>query len=162
VGSWRLAVGCPICQPFLCEEWQSEPVGGGLPLSIFGMTGHKSLRVYQLAFELAMEIFELSKTFPKDERYSLTDQIRRSSRSVAANIAEGYRKRQYPKMFVSKMADADGEGAETETWLDFALSCGYIDKVKHESLFSRYEAVGGMLGKMIVAPEKFMPRSRNS
>jgi len=124
------------------------------------MTGHKSLRVYQLAFELAMEVFEVSKSFPKDERYSLTDQIRRSSRSVAANIAEGYRKRQYPKMFVSKMADADGEGAETESWLDFALSCGYIDAERHRSLFSRYESVGGMLGKMIASPEKFMPRGR--
>lgn len=124
------------------------------------MTGHKSLRVYQLAFDLAMEIFEISKTFPKEERFSLTDQIRRSSRSVAANIAEGYRKRQYPKMFVSKMADADGEGAETESWLDFALACKYIDSEKHRSLYSRYEVLGGMLGKMITSPEKFMPRGR--
>lgn len=108
-----------------------------------------------------MEIFEISKNFPKDERFSLTDQIRRSSRSVAANIAEGYRKRQYPKMFVSKLADADGEGAETASWLDFALACGYIDGEKHKSLYTRYESVGGMLGRMIAAPEKFLPRSRN-
>lgn len=122
------------------------------------MTGHKSLRVYQLAYELAMEIFHVSKTFPNEERYSLTDQIRRSSRAVAANIAEGYRKRQYPKMFVNKMSDSDGEVAETQTWLDFSLDCGYVSGENHKSLFSRYESVGGMLGNMIQHQEKFLPR----
>lgn len=122
------------------------------------MSGHKSLRVYQLAYELAMEIFRLSKNFPPEERYSLTDQIRRSSRAVAANIAEGYRKRQYTKMFVNKMSDSDGETAETQTWLDFALDCGYIGNDVHKSLFLRYESVGGMLGNMIKQPEKFVPR----
>lgn len=124
------------------------------------MNGHKSLRVYQLAYALAMEIFHISKTFPVEERYSLTDQIRRSSRAVAANIAEGYRKRQYPKMFVSKLADSDGEVAETETWLDVSLDCGYIPKETHASLSSRYESVGAMLGNMIRSPEKFAPRTR--
>ena len=100
--------------------------------------GHKSLRVYQLAYELAMEIFHLSKSFRIEEKYSLTDQIRRSSRSVAVNIAEGYRKRQYPKMFVSKLADSDGEAAETQSWLDFSLDCGYVNQETHESLHSRY------------------------
>lgn len=122
------------------------------------MSGHKSLRVYQLAYELAMEIFHLSKKFPAEERYSLTDQIRRSSRAVAGNIAEGYRKRQYPKMFMNKMSDSDGEVAETETWLDFSLDCGYISAEAHNSLFSRYKLVGGMLGNMIQHPEKFVPR----
>jgi four helix bundle protein len=120
--------------------------------------GHKSLRVYQLAYELAMEIFHLSKKFPSEEKYSLTDQIRRSSRSVATNIAEGYRKRQYSKMFVSKLADSDGETAETQSWLDFSRDCGYISRETHESLHSRYESVGGMLGNMMQHPEKFAPR----
>ena len=122
------------------------------------MSGHRNLRVYQLSYELAMEIFRLTRTFPQDERYSLTDQIRRSSRSVPANIAEGYRKRQYPKMFVNKMSDADGECTETQTWLDFALDCGYISKENHLSLSDRYDLVGSMLGKMLREPEKFMPR----
>ncbi len=91
------------------------------------MEGHKSLRVFQLAYKLAMEIFEISRTYPREECYSLTDQIRRSSRSVSANIAEGYRKRQYPNAFASKLADADGEGAETQVWLDVSKDCHYID-----------------------------------
>ena len=121
-------------------------------------SGHKSLRVYQLAYELAMEIFRITKTFPIEEKYSLTDQIRRSSRSVAVNIAEGYRKRQYPKMFVSKLADSDGEVAETLSWLDFALDCGYLSPDMHKSMYTRYESVGAMLGNMIRNPEKFAPR----
>lgn len=108
-----------------------------------------------------MEIFQLSKAFPAEERYSLTDQIRRSSRAIASNIAEGYRKRQYAKMFVNKMSDSDGEAAETQTWLDFARDCGYISHDHHASLFSRYESVGGMLGKMIQHPERFTPRGSN-
>lgn len=84
------------------------------------LKGFRDLMVFQLAYKLAMEIFHESKSFPKDERFSLTDQIWRSSRSVSANIAEGFRKRQYPKMFVSKLADSDGEVTETEVWLDFA------------------------------------------
>ncbi len=90
------------------------------------MEGHKQLRVYQAAYKLAMEIFNESKLFPKEERYSLTDQIRRSSRSVVANIAEGFRKRRYPNMFISKLADADSEATETQVWLDFARDCGYL------------------------------------
>lgn len=85
--------------------------------------GFRDLKVYELAYQLAMEIFHASKSFPSEEKYSLTDQIRRASRSVAANIAEGYRKKRYPKMFVSKMADADGEVTETQVWIDFARDC---------------------------------------
>jgi four helix bundle protein len=96
--------------------------------------GHRDLNVYQLAFRLAMEIFELSKMFPADERYSLTSQIRRSSRSVAANLAEGFRKRQYPSMFVSKLADCDAEATETQVWLDFALESGYLSVENHKRL----------------------------
>jgi len=119
------------------------------------MRGHRDLKVFQLAYKLAMEIFNESKSFPKEERYSLTDQIRRSSRSVATNIAEGYRKRRYPNMFVSKMADADSEGAETQVWLDFARDCGYLSQDRHDTLIIGYEDVGKMLGSMIATPEKF-------
>ena len=86
--------------------------------------GFRDLRVYQFAYGLAMRIFNETKTFPQDERYSMTSQIRRSSRSVAANLAEGYRERQYPAMFVSKLADCDAEAVETQVWLDFARDCG--------------------------------------
>jgi len=121
-------------------------------------SGHKNLRAFQLAYELAMEIFNISKTFPKDERYSLTDQIRRSSRSVAANIAEGYRKRQYPSMFVSKLADADAEATETQVWIDFAQDCGYLSHELHTKLAQKYEELGRMLGGMLADPKKLMPR----
>lgn len=124
------------------------------------LKGHRDLKVYQLAYKLAMEIFNESKTFPKEERFSLTDQIRRSSRSVATNIAEGFRKRQYPKMFVSKLADSDGEAAETQVWLDFARDCGYMSPGRRDELTKGYEEVGKMLGAMMSMPEKFMPRSQ--
>ena len=119
------------------------------------MAGPRDLKVYQLAFRLAMEIFDESKRFPNEERYSLTDQIRRSSRSVATNIAEGYRKRRYPNMFISKLADADGEGTETQVWLDFAVSCGYLVKERGKQLVYGYEEVGRMLGGMLLHPERF-------
>ncbi len=102
------------------------------------LKGHRDLKVYQLAYKLAMDIFNTSKSFPKEEKYSLTDQIRRSSRSVAANIAEGFRKRQYPKMFVSKLADADGEATETQVWLDFARDCEYLSPQIHAKLVKVY------------------------
>ena len=116
-------------------------------------TGFRDLKVYQLAYELAMEIFSESKSFPAEEKYSLTDQIRRSSRSVAGNIAEGYRKKRYPKMFVNKMAD--GEATETQVWLDFARDCGYLSSERQANLTARYEEVGRMLGGMINHPERF-------
>ena len=117
--------------------------------------GFRDLRVYRLAFRLAMEIFEESKSFPKEERYSLTDQIRRASRSIAANIGEGYRKKRYPKMFVSKIADADGEATETQVWLDFAQACNYLAGDRQLALRAGYEELGRMLGSMAAHPEKF-------
>ena len=122
------------------------------------MRGFRDLKVYQLAYRLAMEIYEESRSFPKDERYSLTDQIRRSSRSVAANIAEGFRKRQYPNVFVSKMADADAEATETQVWLDFALDCGSLSRERHDELVKRYEEIGKMLSAMMEHPERFLPK----
>lgn len=122
------------------------------------MYGYRDLKVYQLAYKLAMEIFNESKLFPKEERYSLTDQIRRSSRSVATNIAEGYRKRRYQNMFISKMADADSEATETQVWLDFAYDCNYLSQERHDDLVSGYEEIGRMLGSMITTPEKFKTR----
>ena len=117
--------------------------------------GFRDLKVYQMAFTLAMEIFNESKKFPAEERYSLTDQIRRASRSVAANIGEGYRKKLYPKMFVSKMADADGEATETQVWIDFAHECGYLPESRQLELLRGYGEIGRMLGGMIAHPDHF-------
>jgi len=116
---------------------------------------HKDLRVYQLSFEAGMEIFELSKKFPKEEKYSLTDQIRRSSRSVSGNLAEAFRKRRYPKHFISKLSDSEGESAETQVWFDYALACKYIDKDIHNSLFDKYDHIISMLVNMANKPEKW-------
>ena len=117
--------------------------------------GYKDLKVYQLAYKLAMKIFEITKSFPKEERYSLTDQIRRSSRSVPGNIAEAWKKRVYPKMFVSKIIDAAGEAGETEVWLDFSKDSGYLQVEKYEELVSGYDEVNRMLYGMFERPEKF-------
>lgn len=131
-------------------------VGGRKEVSFMAtIEGSRDLRVYQLAFNLAMEIFRLSKSFPQEERYSLTDQSRRASRSVAANIAEGYRKKQYPKMFMSKMANADGEATETQVRIDSACECGYLSPDQRAQLKSNYEEIGRMLGSTIAHPEKF-------
>ena len=118
----------------------------------------KELVVYRKAYQLAMEIFELSKTFPKEEKYSLTSQIRNSSRSVCSNLAEAYRKRKYPKHFTSKITDADGEASETTVWIDFAFSSNYIDKKTWEALLRNYNDVGRILGHLANHPEKFLPR----
>ena len=107
---------------------------------------------------MAKEIFEISKSFPREETYSLTDQIRRSSRSVTVNIGEGYRKRRYPKHFTSKMTDADGECTETQIWLDHARDCNYITEETRNNLNKNYEEVGRMLGSMADNPEKFLPK----
>lgn len=119
--------------------------------------GHRDLKVFQLAYRLAMEIYHLSKHFPREEVYSLTDQIRRSSRSVATNLAEGFRKRRYPNMLVNKLTDCDGEATETQVWLDFALDCGYISKENHDRLTEGYEEVGRMLSGMMANPKRFAP-----
>lgn len=118
----------------------------------------KSLKVYKLSYEIAMEIFELSKSFPKEEKFALTDQIRRSSRSVCANIAEGYRKRRYIRHFSSKITDADGEASETMVWLDFACDCQYLSLDIKERLQLQYSEVGKMLGGMATHPERFLPK----
>ena len=106
-----------------------------------------------------MEIFHLSKRFPREELYSLTDQIRRSSRSVAANIAEGFRKRRYPNMLVNKLTDSDGEATETQVWLDFAFDCGYMSQDNRDRLTAGYEEVGKMLSGMMANPAGFAPRT---
>lgn len=116
---------------------------------------HKDLRVYQAAFDAAMHIYTISKSFPSEEKYSLTDQIRRSSRSVCANLAEAFRKRRYPKNFVSKLSDCEAEAAETQVWLDFALACEYLSVETYEKLYNDYNIIIGMLVKMIVEPEKW-------
>lgn len=121
------------------------------------MRGHRDLKVFQLAYQLAMEIFHLTKHFPREEIYALTNQIRRSSRSVPANIAEGFRKRRYPNMLVNKLTDSDGEATETQVWLDFALDCGYMSQEKHDHLIEGYEEVGRMLSGMMKDPTRFAP-----
>ncbi len=126
------------------------------------MKTFKELTVYQKAFEQAMRIYEITKSFPKAEQYSLTDQIRRSSRSVCTNLGESWRKRRYPAHFVSKLTDADAEATETMIWLDFSLRCGYIDAHDHGELSSEYEQIGKMLGSMISKPEKFCYETKRS
>ncbi len=113
------------------------------------------LLAYQKSFELAMDIFEISKAFPKEETYSLTDQIRRSSRSICANIAEAYRKRSYQKHFISKLTDSDSENSETQVWLEFAESCDYIPKKQKEILYNKSIEVGKLINFMINNPNKF-------
>jgi len=119
---------------------------------------HRELRVYQLAFDSAVRVYEAAKGFPSEERYSLTDQFRRSSRSVCANIAEAWRKRRYPKNFVSKLSDADGEATETLVWLDFALRFGYIPAALHHELTDAYEHICSQLTLMMNEPEKWIPK----
>ena len=116
---------------------------------------HRELEVYQMAYKASMRIFELSKSFPKVERYSLTDQIRRASRSVCANIAEAFRKRKYPKSFVLKLSDAEAEAAETQNWLDYALDCQYMTKEDHSQLDAEYDKILGKLVTMAQHPEKW-------
>ncbi|MFQ5342724.1 MAG: four helix bundle protein [Anaerolineae bacterium] len=122
---------------------------------------HKELDVYRLAFEAAMRIFEVSKRFPREETYSLTDQIRRASRSVCTNIAEAWRKRRYEAAFVSKLNDAEAEAAETQTWLDFAMECGYLSPEEKAELYQTYDHILGKLVNMIARPTSWlMPRRK--
>jgi len=108
----------------------------------------RDLDVYRLAFETAMEIFEISKTFPNEEKFSLTDQVHRSSRSVCTNLAEGWRKRRYKAVFINKLTDATQEAAETQTWLEFALQCKYIHLEQFTKLNEKYEHIFAMLSNM--------------
>ena len=123
--------------------------------------GFKELLAYQKGFDLAQQVFEISKSFPKEETYSLTDQIRRSSRSVCANIAEAYRKRRYQKHFISKLTDADSENSETQVWLNFALACNYIENKEVQLLKNQSDEVGKLIYYMINNPEKFGAHSAN-
>ena len=118
-------------------------------------TGFRNLTVYQKAFALAMAIYVKTKEFPKEEIYSLTSQIRRSSRSVCSNIGEGYRKRRYTAHFISKMSDADMENSETQVWLDFSLAFRFISQEEFDDFNNKSEEVGKLLGFMIKNPEKY-------
>jgi len=120
----------------------------------------RELEVHKLGMESATKIFGNSKHFPSEEKYSLTDQIRRSSRSVCANIAEGWRKRRYPNAFVSKLSDADSEAAETQVWLEFALKCTYLDQRVYDELNAAYDHIMGKLVKMLTHPEQWRIRSK--
>lgn len=115
----------------------------------------QDLIAYRKSFSLAMEILEISKGFPKEEKYSLTDQIRRSSRAVSAAIAESYGKRKYPKHFVSKLSDSDSENLETQSWLEFAEASGYIEKTEFDKLINESIEIGKLLNYMMNHPEKF-------
>ncbi len=117
---------------------------------------HQDLEVYQMAFDAAMKIFELSKKFPVEERYSLTDQMRRSSRSVCANLAEAWRKRRYEAAFVAKLNDCEAEAAETQTWIEFAVKCNYLDVEPVRELYGTYNRILGSLVSMITNPSPWL------
>lgn len=117
---------------------------------------HRELDVYAMAFDAAMRIFKVSKAFPKEEVYSLTDQIRRSSRSVCANLAEAWRRRRYEAAFVSKLNDVEAEAAETQVWLEFAVKCDYVDSKTARDLYRTYDHILGKVVTMIRRPEKWI------
>jgi four helix bundle protein len=114
-----------------------------------GIKSHRDLDVYKMAFDAAMTIFEVSKKFPVEERYSLTDQVRRSSRSVCANLAEAWRKRRYQAAFISKLSDSEAEAAETQTWIEFAVKCNYLDVEIGRKLYHTYNQILGKLVNLI-------------
>src|SRR5262247_496687 len=117
---------------------------------------HTELEVYQKAFAVAMQIFEISKSFPKEETYSLTDQIRRSSRSVCANLAEAWRKRRYKAAFIAKLSDAESEAAETQVWLEFATQCSYLQRDRASDLYQAYDEILRMFVAMINKPQSWV------
>ena len=123
------------------------------------ISSFRDLRVYRLAFEVQQEIFETSKRFPAEERYALTDQIRRASRSVGANLAEAWQKRRYVAHFVSKLTDADGKQAETQHWLDTAAACKYILEPEEKTMSERCSRIGRMLGAMMADPDKWCQKA---
>ena len=123
------------------------------------ISSFKDLRVYQLAFELQQEMFEISKAFPPEERYALIDQLRRSSRSIGANLAEAWQKRRYLAHFISKLTDADGEQAETQHWVNTSAACDYISEDQRKVFADKLSRIGQMLGAMIAKPDKFCERS---
>lgn len=117
---------------------------------------HRDLEVYQMVFELAMGILEYSRSFPKEERYSLTDQLRRSSRSVCTNLAEAWRKRRYEASFLSKLNDAEAEGAETQVWLEFSVECGYLDTEAGQEISASYDNILGKIVSLIINPQPWL------
>lgn len=117
---------------------------------------HKDLEVYQMAFDAAMKIFEVSKKFPVEEKYSLTDQVRRSSRSVCANLAEAWRKRMYEAALVAKLSDCSAEAAETQTWIEFAVKCNYLDAEVGREIYKTYNSILAMLVSMIHNSDKWV------
>jgi four helix bundle protein len=117
---------------------------------------HTELDVYRKAFDSAMQLFDLSRRFPKDETYSLTDQMRRASRSICANLAEGWRKRRYRNAFISKLCDAEAEAAETQVWIEFAVKCRYLESKVAAPLYSVYDEILRMLVAMINHPDKWI------
>ena len=122
---------------------------------------YRDLNVYKLSRQMALEIFELTKEFPKEEMYALTDQIRRSSRSVGAQIAEAWAKRRYEKHFISKLTDADAESRETQHWLECATDCGYLEPKTASLLIDQYQSIGRMLGSMIAKAPQFCTTKPN-
>lgn len=120
------------------------------------ITSHRQLNVYQKAFTAAMELFEISKAFPKEETYSLTDQMRRSSRSVAANLTKAWRKRRYEAAFIGKLSDAETEAAETQTWIEFAVRCHYLEPTRGTALLNEYEEIIRMIVAMIHSPHQWL------
>ena len=143
-GQWAMGNG----------QWAMEFITDEVT-SIMAAKNVKETTVYKKAFACAMEIFEISKKFPPEEKYSLTDQIRRSSRSVCINLQEAYRKKMYPAHFVAKVTDSDMENSETSGWLDFALACKYISKPEFDSLIYKNEEIGKLLHHMINNPDKY-------
>jgi four helix bundle protein len=126
---------------------------------------HEELDVYRMAFQAAMRVFELSRSFPREETYSLTDQIRRSSRSVCGNLAEAWRRRRYAAAFVSRLNDCEAEAAETQTWLHFAKECGYLDAKTASDLHQTYDNILRKLVRMIANPDPWLlrkPRSKGA
>ena len=119
----------------------------------------RDLHVYQAAFDLQQRVFKATKRFPKEETYSLTDQFRRASRSVGANIAEAWAKRIYRAHFVSKLSDADAEQTETQHWIETSLACHYLSQAERDAMIAQCEEIGRKLGKMMAEPEKWCPRS---
>ncbi|MCI0477870.1 MAG: four helix bundle protein [Anaerolineales bacterium] len=126
------------------------------------ITSHRELEVYKLSFDAAMMIFALSKKFPKEEVYSLTDQIRRASRSVCANLAEAWRKRRYEGAFINKLSDAEAEAAETQVWIEFAVKCEYLDVKTARELYNVYDQILGKLVTVINNPSPWLLPTRAS
>jgi four helix bundle protein len=123
-----------------------------------GIKNCRDLNVYQAAMDAAMHIFDLTRVFPAEERFSMVDQIRRSSRSVCSNIAEAWRKRRYPAHFVSKLSDAESEAEETRVWLEFAYRCQYLKQDTFQEMDGRYDKILAQLGRMLSELEKWTPR----